>query len=93
MVVQTHIDDAKLVDKALNGVIGLSDNSELLLKGMYITNGQQKDGLQKAKGLKGPAKRIGGTEGTGATGVDSDWEAVQMAYLAGKNADFDEYLD
>jgi tRNA A37 threonylcarbamoyladenosine modification protein TsaB len=90
---QTYISDAAIVEEIVNNTpLALDDYEEASLKLMFTYNGQQKETLQDAKGLKQEkAKELKYAEVEQKQEVEN-WQAVQQQYLKSKN-DFNKYLD
>ncbi len=96
-IIQTYLlDDAIVEDIIANTPLNLSNQDELDLKLMFTTNGQQKEALQDAKGLKRiqqKEKQTAAIEDKKETVlVNKNWEQEQAAYRASKT-DFNQYLD
>jgi len=88
-IIQTYISDAEIVDELVNNTpLNLDDYDEATLKMMFTINGQQKESLQDAKGLKEQQRKQLKEEQTAA----ENWQAQQLEYLKGKT-DFNQYKD
>lgn len=91
-VIQTYIDDAILVDDVLKNTLEIDADTELALKGMFTYNGQQKERLQDAKGLKKQQQKALKYEEKEARQSAEDWQASQIEYWKSK-IDINQYLD
>jgi hypothetical protein len=90
-IIETFINDAIVVADVFNS-IQLDNESELALKGMFTYNGQQKETLQDAKGLKQIQAKQAKRDESDKEQEMNNWKAIQQQYLTSKN-DFDKYLD
>jgi hypothetical protein len=96
-IMQTYVSDGAIVQEVMeNTPLALSDFNEARVKLMFTSNGQQKEGLQDAKGLKKAANKqlavISKKKEAEATAQSTDWNNLQMQYLQSKT-DFNQYLD
>lgn len=92
-IIQTYVSDGATVQEVLNNTpLALNDFNEARVKLMFTTNGQQKEGVQDAKGLKQAKAKRAKKQVAEAKQESAEWNAVQMQYLQSKT-DFNQYLD
>ena len=91
-VIDTYIEDAALVEDVLSNTVEIDANAELAIKGMFTYNGQQKEGIQDAKGLKKQKEKQLKIEQKESAKENANWQAAHMEYLKSKT-DFSKYLD
>lgn len=92
-IVQTYLlDDAIVEDIIANTPLNLNNQDELDLKLMFTTNGQQKEALQDAKGLKKIQQKEKRIEQKETAAIASNWAEQQQQYLQSKT-DINQYLD
>lgn len=92
-IVQTYIEDAQVVGELMNDTtLNLSDFNEAAIKLMFTSNGQQKEGLQDAKGLRQIKQKQQKQEEKKKQESESNWHDQQLQYLQGKT-DYNQYLD
>jgi len=92
-IIQTYISDAEIVDELVsNTPLNISDFTEASLKLMFTNKGQQKEGLQDAKGLRIQQQKQIKVEAKAQEEKVNDWHIKQMEYLQGKT-DLEQYLD
>jgi hypothetical protein len=85
-IINTYAEDSEIMMRLIeNTPLSLDDHQEAALKLMFTNNGQQKEGLQNAKGLGKPVQK---TKALPA----STWNDDQMKYLESK-VDFNQYKD
>lgn len=89
-VMQTYLDDAVIIEEEMATMpLQLSNRDEATLKLLFSSNGQQKEGLQDAKGLH--HKQLE-QEVEVKTQEQQNWQQLQQQYFSSK-MDFNEYLD
>ena len=98
-ILEMYADDAALMKETLTGLTyDDQDFRELQLKMMWTNGGQQKEGIQDAKGLKnGSMAQVGNGSMAGLLNgskpdADSEWEERQMAFLRSQT-NISEYAD
>lgn len=90
-IIETYITDANAISDVFN-TIQLDSEAELALKGMFIYNGQQKETLQDAKGLKKFQAQQLKSAKKEQKQEERNWNELQLAYLQSKT-DINQYLD
>lgn len=92
-IMQQYIaDDNTVMELVANTPLSLTDNNEVALKTMLTFNGQQKERLQDAKGLKSTQDTEAKQQRKQLKESDKNWNDLQDHYLKTKN-DFNKYLD
>ena len=92
-ILQTYLsDDAIVEDIIANTPLSLTNDSEAALKLMFTMDGQQKERLQDAKGLRKVEKQIKKAELKEAAINAITWTQQQQEYLNSKT-DLNQYLD
>lgn len=92
-IIQTYITDAQAAEELVSSTpLNLTDFSEASMKLMFTNNGQQKEGLQDAKGLKKQQQKQIKAEQKEHDEKVIDWSLKQMEFLQSKT-DLEQYLD
>ena len=93
-VIDTYVNDNALIDEVIsNTVLNLNDYNEASLKLMFTSpTGQQKEGLQDAKGLKKVKDQAQRAIAVEAKQEAKNWQQQQQDYLQTKT-DINAYLD
>ena len=85
-ITQKYLEDATVVAELVDGLpFELSNYNEAALKLMFTDHGQQKEGIQDAKGLKIAKSLKLRNEINNAKQTDENWEALQQSYLTNKS--------
>ena len=92
-VIETYITDNATVAQVMSSTpLSLTDYDEASIKLMFTSNGQQKETLQDAKGLKRIQEQTNKAVKKELKAETNNWLHVQEEYLNSKN-DFNQYLD
>jgi|ERR1035437_449973 dihydroneopterin aldolase len=93
-IMQVYANDAAVVEEVMATTpLSLNDWDEASLKLMFTTNGQQKETLQDAKGLKKVQQHEQKLIEKEQRQEDNNWNALQQEYLREKLTDINKYLD
>lgn len=92
-IVQTYISDAEVVNEVIGSSnLNIEDYNEAAIKLMFTYNGQQKEAIQNAKGLKTVQAKIEKEDAAIAQNDNKTWQQLQDEYLENKT-DYNQYLD
>lgn len=91
---EQRVVDAEVVKEVLNNTLQLESDDELAIKGMFTYNGQQKNSLQDAKGLKSSKDLLPNSTASKAKKQEqANWETDIIAFHKSKIGDVNKYLD
>ena len=92
-VMNTYItDDAAVAEVMNNTILSLNNYDEASIKLMFTTNGQQKEAIQDAKGLKKIQVQAQKAIAKNVEHDNTNWQNLQQEYLTSKT-DFNQYID
>lgn len=92
-VIETYVNDNAAVAEIMSSTpLSLTDYDEASIKMMFTSNGQQKESLQDAKGLKRIQHNDAKATAKEQQAETKNWQDMQNDYLNSKT-DFNQYLD
>lgn len=92
-IIDTYASDAQHVDEVMGNVrLNLENFNEAAIKLMFTTNGQQKKGIQDAKGLKKIQDATKARTIKESEEDENNWQAIQDAFVKSQISDLDQYL-
>jgi len=92
-IMQVYAENARITQETISKTpLSLDDDSEIDLKLMFTYNGQQKEKLQDAKGLKQVQQKEQRLIESEHKEDVNNWQQLQQQYLQSKT-DFNQYND